>query len=248
LGLEKTLNKGFRTAKGKYIARMDCDDISLPVRLKKQVDYMESNPECSLCVHAAYMVTAKKKKLKKHCRPNTGDKMFTVEEVILGGGELFATNSIMCPREYNTNLPKFYFDAPVGDYPLVIYLALQGTVYYFDQFMSAYRTGVDGSWSTNQIKGSIQKRTHLYEQIEKMLKEVDVYSKYKYSNAINIRILENQFNLMLIQGKFKEIKIGDYKEIYQKLNVKGKLLLIIKQYFPSSLKVLKYIRNKLFNI
>ncbi len=38
-----TLNKGIDLALGKYIARMDADDISLPERLQKQFDYLESN-------------------------------------------------------------------------------------------------------------------------------------------------------------------------------------------------------------
>ncbi|MBN1384712.1 MAG: glycosyltransferase [Elusimicrobia bacterium] len=43
------LNEGIRVAKGKYIARMDSDDISLPQRLEKQVDFMERNPDFGVC-------------------------------------------------------------------------------------------------------------------------------------------------------------------------------------------------------
>lgn len=43
------LNEGIRIAKGKYIARMDADDIALPERLTKQVSFMENNPDCVLC-------------------------------------------------------------------------------------------------------------------------------------------------------------------------------------------------------
>lgn len=43
LGLPKTLNKGLKLAKGKYIVRMDCDDISLPERIEIQVKYMDGN-------------------------------------------------------------------------------------------------------------------------------------------------------------------------------------------------------------
>ncbi|MBU3956767.1 glycosyltransferase [Patescibacteria group bacterium] len=45
LKLSRTLNRGIRVAKGKYIARMDADDISFPDRLEKQVKFMEANPE-----------------------------------------------------------------------------------------------------------------------------------------------------------------------------------------------------------
>lgn len=42
-GLVYTLNKGLDIAQGKYIARMDADDIALPNRLSKQYDYMEQS-------------------------------------------------------------------------------------------------------------------------------------------------------------------------------------------------------------
>ncbi len=45
IGLSASLNKGIRIASGKYIARMDADDISLLDRLKKQVNFMDSNPD-----------------------------------------------------------------------------------------------------------------------------------------------------------------------------------------------------------
>lgn len=48
-GLTKSLNIGLDLAKGKYIARMDADDISFPERFQKQFDFMEQNPEVDLC-------------------------------------------------------------------------------------------------------------------------------------------------------------------------------------------------------
>lgn len=44
-GICITLNKGLDNARGKYIARMDCDDISMPERLVKQVDYLEHHQD-----------------------------------------------------------------------------------------------------------------------------------------------------------------------------------------------------------
>ena len=45
LGLNATLNKCLSVAKGKYIARMDGDDISLPTRFKTEVDFLDTHPE-----------------------------------------------------------------------------------------------------------------------------------------------------------------------------------------------------------
>lgn len=45
-GLGNVINIGIRNSTGKYIARMDADDIMCPGRIKKQVEYMEKNPNC----------------------------------------------------------------------------------------------------------------------------------------------------------------------------------------------------------
>lgn len=49
IGLVPTLNKGLDLSRGQYIARMDCDDISLPDRLQKQVAYMDANSDIDIC-------------------------------------------------------------------------------------------------------------------------------------------------------------------------------------------------------
>ena len=49
LKLAASLNKGLRIAKGKYIARMDADDISDLTRLEKQFDFLERYPEIDIC-------------------------------------------------------------------------------------------------------------------------------------------------------------------------------------------------------
>ena len=45
LGLATSLNRGIDECKGKYIARMDTDDICYPDRLEKQVAFMEAHPD-----------------------------------------------------------------------------------------------------------------------------------------------------------------------------------------------------------
>lgn len=49
IGITKSLNIGFREAKGKYIARMDSDDIALPTRFEKQLAFMETHPDVIVC-------------------------------------------------------------------------------------------------------------------------------------------------------------------------------------------------------
>ena len=48
LRLPSSLNKAISLAKGKYIARMDADDICMPNRLEEQFAFMESHPDLAL--------------------------------------------------------------------------------------------------------------------------------------------------------------------------------------------------------
>lgn len=48
LKLITTLNKGLDLCRGKYIARLDSDDYSVPERLERQVKYMEEHPNVGL--------------------------------------------------------------------------------------------------------------------------------------------------------------------------------------------------------
>ena len=47
-GIVGALNNGWSKASGKYIARMDSDDIAYPERFAKQIRFLEENPEYSL--------------------------------------------------------------------------------------------------------------------------------------------------------------------------------------------------------
>ena len=47
-GIAQALNHGIAQAQGRFIARMDADDVSLPSRLQKQLRFLENNPEIGL--------------------------------------------------------------------------------------------------------------------------------------------------------------------------------------------------------
>lgn len=65
-GLSYSFNHGIEMARGKYIARMDADDVSLPNRFRKQVSYLERHPKISILGSSMIQINEK------------GDKMFTL--------------------------------------------------------------------------------------------------------------------------------------------------------------------------
>ena len=219
-------------AKGKYIALCEGDDYWLdPYKLQKQVDYMESHPECSMCVHGAYQVSENKKKILSKIIPSRKCREFTVSEVIEGGGGLFATNSILYSRDKLLDQPLFYKEAVVGDYPLVIFAALKGTVYYLTDCMSAYRVGVGGSWTEREFS-TTSKRVKHYKEIEKMLEEINQYTKLHYNATIEKVKKRNIFYLLLEQGRFKEVKAREYWDFYFEVEFKKKVVTKLKNFLP----------------
>lgn len=63
-GIARSLNSGFKIAKGEYIARMDSDDISMPERFEKQVTFLDNNPQ--ITVLGSWFETFPKKEVYKH--------------------------------------------------------------------------------------------------------------------------------------------------------------------------------------
>jgi len=50
-GITKNSNLAHFACSGKYIAWMGGDDLMLPGKIRKQVEYMEKKPECTICYH-----------------------------------------------------------------------------------------------------------------------------------------------------------------------------------------------------
>lgn len=53
-GQSAARNSGIKIAKGKYISFLDSDDLFLPQKIERQVDFLESNPDCGVCYSKIY--------------------------------------------------------------------------------------------------------------------------------------------------------------------------------------------------
>lgn len=71
-GLTRNLNTLIAKASGNYIARFDGDDICLPSRFEKQINYLEQHPDISLVSSSAILISEDGKEICQAYRPKSG--------------------------------------------------------------------------------------------------------------------------------------------------------------------------------
>ncbi len=74
LGIVHSLNTAIKTAKGKYIARMDSDDISKLDRLEKQFAFMETDQKVGVCGTNSILINEKGETIGRKSFPYTNEK------------------------------------------------------------------------------------------------------------------------------------------------------------------------------
>jgi len=65
LGLTKSLNIGLKHAEGEFIARLDADDVSEPLRLEKQINFLNIHPDNVLVGSGGYLIDESGHKVRK---------------------------------------------------------------------------------------------------------------------------------------------------------------------------------------
>lgn len=221
-------------AKGRYIALCECDDWwTDPLKLQMQFDYMEKNSGCALCTHSVDCYDGNSDKKIGEFRPSRGDKDFDTNEVILGGGGLFGTNSMFYRSEYR-ELPEVFLRWGVGDYPTAIYLSICGKVHYIDRCFSAYRFCAKGSWSEKYQDKEIAIESN--NLLIKGLRRIQEVYRGQFDDAIEQKIVELKVNNAVLNKDAKTLLSGDLFEYYNSLCVVQKLKLFLRMHFPSIYK------------
>jgi glycosyltransferase involved in cell wall biosynthesis len=99
-GIVYTRNKGLDYASGEYVATLDSDDIALPERIEKQVDFLEKNRDYAMCGTFYDTIDSNGKFLKKIKFP-TSNKDITTFLVL---GNCFCNSTIMARTQLAKDL------------------------------------------------------------------------------------------------------------------------------------------------
>jgi len=134
-------------ARGKYIALCEGDDYwTDPLKLQKQVDFLEARPRYVLCYHKAVNFYEDGSRPTNYLPVAPHKHPMDIND-LLGTGNTFATASVVFRNGLLSELPAWYYSMPVGDWPLYVLLAQQGDIGYLDEVMSAHRTHAGGMWA-----------------------------------------------------------------------------------------------------
>lgn len=214
-----------------------CDDL----KLQKQVAFLESHPECNLCFHNANVVDTDGSFLKTfYPRRMWNDKALykrleapegadiTVEELIRL--DFTPTASLVGKTE---NLRRVLDLSTSMDLVVRLLSAHGGTVHYFNEIMSAYRTN-----NPNSAAGSIQNsperlKKNFYDRHVGLLREFDEYTDRQYHTEIEHIIKRKELIYYQHLNDLKGMKAtGVFGELlpYEKIKyeVKDKLPFIVR--------------------
>jgi len=107
IGLSRSLNIGINKAKGKYIARIDADDIAVVRRLDIQYKFMKNNPEYGLTSSCISVINEKGVVKEEKCSYlNTEDIFYLLHfrNCIAHSSVMFKKEIVINENGYNVNI------------------------------------------------------------------------------------------------------------------------------------------------
>lgn len=214
IGLAESLNKGLSKATGEYILRADADDICLPERTQKQVDYLESNPEISIVGSSVDIVDEKNQFLrKKETPPRSANPFKTLQYKTLAYHPTWAV------RRNVFDALDGYRDLPCSqDYDFLFRAAEQG--YIIDNIahstirhrMSASRTSESKSYEQHLISKIIRKSSR-----KRVSSGLDIIDSEQAWTCFSNPNLEKKKNYNLFRGRIINIAVNFRKKNVLKL-------------------------------
>jgi glycosyltransferase involved in cell wall biosynthesis len=139
-------------ARGEYVALLEGDDYwTDPLKLRKQVDFLDRHTECSACFHNVRILHegAPERDRLAH-RHRRKKQFFALSEVV--SSHFIPTCSTMFRNRFYPAFPDWVYKPSMGDWPLHVLNAEHGSYGYIDEIMAVYRVHAAGLWSgSNKI-------------------------------------------------------------------------------------------------
>lgn len=191
--LTRIMNAAIEATGAKYVAMCEGDDYwTDPLKLQKQVDFMEANPEYSICFHKVNTLIQATGEIKEEFIVRDMPGKSTILD--LAEGNYIHTPSVMY-RKYPNVLETYQRLMPClpGDYVMWMLLAEKGNIYKFNEPMAVYRLG-SGIWESSPM---ISRYIQVISTLSKLSVICDGSIKVILQNRI--RDMQNQIECSMTQ-------------------------------------------------
>lgn len=243
IGANSNFLKILNIAQGDYIAVCEGDDYWVDEsKLQKQVSSLEQNIQSDICFTAA-------KTLDIHgatgesAKHSNNSCIFTLKDVIYGGGGFMPTASLMFRKSIIKKIPDWYSTAPIGDFYIQIISSLRGGAIYLPDMTVVYRVNAIGSWSCdkkysteNKMLSTLNSLLHCADQLALcgVNKEYIQYIKAMHGTDTAAELLLsgnfNEVNGVIVQSWIEKRMIG-----------KMQILIYLLKWAPSlARKIIKF--------
>ena len=221
-GACKNLELTIKVCKGEYIAHMDGDDLMLPNKLQKQVDFLDSNRNYAIIHHDMKIINEKSEELEietyKYRKPAIGDinSILMTHNGLVHSSKMFRRSVIS-----EDSFSVLYEESPIGDFIFHLHNAQYGKVGFLNEKLGKYRIH---QYSTMK---AIKREKILYWQ-ERLIKE-SIRLKNIKQRSINTAlsyIYAEQAKFYLDLKDRKKAKEFFFKSL-KKINLFNKPLMIL---------------------
>ena len=230
---KKAFPETFAFVRGKYIALCEGDDFwTNPLKLQKQVFFLEQNLDYSLVFHNAEILNTRGSKTVCHLMHASLEKhIFNTEDILRQW--FIPTASIVFRKYPDFKLPEWFYNSISGDIPLQLLLSLEGLFRYINEPMSVYRLHPSGLSLSHDGLYKVLGMIYIYENFnlhtspkyKKRIFEAILFEiKYHLPNLLELDFLEIlnlkklEIETNYITKKFKhdgKISFGDILRFVQ---------------------------------
>ena len=229
---------------GRYIAMCEGDDCwTDPYKLQKQVDFLEANPDYSICFSAVEI----RDELgwqwpDEKYFPPLSKTDFTIEDFIYSDMNIIPTPTLMFRNVLPSPTPAFFKNAIAGDLPIQLLVADKGKAKYFPEKTAVYRNHSGGvTKSEENITRGDNAKYLLYEQAA-------AFFGHKYESVFRRQLLKMTKERIIYGSKGKGIlarmknlttNFPAYLQYSDKINYKEIAYYNMILFFPGLLKMFK---------
>jgi glycosyltransferase involved in cell wall biosynthesis len=191
LGGKNNVGFLFSQAQSEYIALCEGDDYwTDPLKLQKQVDFLDNNLDYSLCHHQMEVVYEDNSTSHSFNDDNQKDTS-TIKDLLADKTWFLGTASTVFRNVFINGMPDWWWKTASGDLGIFVEVARYGKIKYLPETMGAYRKHRGGMTNIH----TPQNRFFLHNRME-MFQNLDKYLGFEHSEIIDETVLKYKNELL----------------------------------------------------